>query len=354
MASKKSRGINLNNYLSQFAASISHIDNLMTENLKEKEIWWRDGTRSKTRMYFDVETGNHYVLQAIPQRHTEEAYLKRAIDSVLQKYQNTAGIFVKILGYKKVGDLHLFVYKLESNKTLHHQANERETIETGFIYPFLDPASHLHTYALKHREEIEERLAELSKKSTKHRITRLDQLNAKQYAINFARYANLPADTLHEYMAKNEFLDLAKKYLTAEDLQALVQHDGYPWHVTRERLIDPGDIKIGSVAIHLGCMLGHPSVFEKLSGDKEKSIEDIIDRYCIYTNQMHKKERIKNGFYVGAAYGNLRLTLGEFFNKKEKEILRKTAKDQLSILAKTEKSAHDILIILDILWEKGK
>ena len=336
-------------YLPQISKIIPGAETLSTAKVKQIGEWWSDGTRSITRIYESrgayALKRQHYIIQFIPDEHTEDALIKRAINDVFSRHDNLKDLFAKARGYEKAPDGHIFVYDPEWSKTLYGQLEDRnEKIEDASLIHFLDPVIALHSSEKKYVSEIEQRLSELSKDSDV-KVSALEKLTSEDYTSKVLNYCGVKNPEF-KGLLQEKFNGLFQKYFMNENLQALVQHDGYPWNITGERMIDPGDMKFGPRVMHLGCLLGHPSVFNRIR-NRVKGIDRILEYYTNCSGKQKFFEEIRGGFYLASFYANYRLTLGDTFNESIKRKLKRTALRQIRILSKTDRDAeivHDLII----------
>ncbi len=74
------------------------------------------------------------------------------------------------------------------------------------------------------------------------------------------------------------FKHFTVKYVQNPELTTYIQIDGFPRHDILCSLVDAGNIRPGSRATHLGALLGHPSVYNKI----KLRGSDIFSIFCRY------------------------------------------------------------------------
>ncbi|MBU2522879.1 MAG: hypothetical protein KKE23_01150 [Nanoarchaeota archaeon] len=154
------------------------------------------------------------------------------------------------------------------------------------------------------RINLEKNLSEFSN----GRFTQLREPSRKDYFRDLKRYMTI----LNEARLRIQPHQKQKivNGLTLEKFMGPNTHDGYPWHNLGEGnyLIDSGDVNICSFALHLGCLIGHHSIYHKIGN---VGAEHLINRFS-------KDPDLKKAFYSCAVYANLRELAGALTVKKTK------------------------------------
>lgn len=166
--------------------------------------------------------------------------------------------------------------------------------------------------------------------------------------------------------------ELTNHYLTNENLESIIHDNAYPWTNTNSCLLDAGNVKIGSIALDIGALVGgFPAVFNNLKGDVAETIERIAEDYLWKANQL-KRERcvslqtvrylenieieqklLENAIYFGAVYSNLKRAV-KLLRKKDQKFKQEikehkdAAMKQLGILAYRDGIANELMIRLEI------
>ncbi|MFC1685502.1 hypothetical protein ACFLZZ_00590 [Nanoarchaeota archaeon] len=323
---------------------------------------WKSGTRSIIDYYTAIEgddegsSGKHrYVPKIISPENAEDLIVEL---SALEDPTPLKDIFVNLVGHKVKNDYHLMVFEVPRFQTVYGRYDEDVIIpfedeQIELLRPF-KPLNRLKEDSPEVKK-IEERLKENSKLYLKGEepIEKLEKLTTDEYVEKFVRYAcpKNASESIKEEVG-NSFRYLTEKYLTNPDLMCLIQHDSYPWNHLGRRLVDAGDLKIGSPAIQLGCLYGNPRIYNRLFGLSKPPInanrrENV--EYCIgeiaknYSLELKlDPETIDKAIYVGAIYGNVRLLPAKDFNKQDKRKFRKAALEQVSILKEKDQGARDL------------
>jgi len=308
------------------------------ENLLLKDKWWRTGTRSSTERFGNKnDDEKSYLLKIVPSEYVEDVWIEIGASKAFQNHEDTKDIFCEFMGYEHSNEkrCHYLVFNTEKGYPLDKRFKNSKDIIVAELFDSMMVCGKLHNNALKYKWEIEK---EIRKVSGGRAVEHLEKLSEKQYARRFERYVNQKHNLSKKEAESLEgiFSEFAEEFLMDNDLKALIQHDGYPWHSTQTKLIDKGDLKIGCSSFHLGNLYGHPSIFNKLK-DVKNSISEIAKQYSLQIMMNpSKSEEVEKGMLLGAMYGNYKLTYGDFFNEEEKHTLRKTSAVQAWILSKKE------------------
>ena len=121
-----------------------------------------------------------------------------------------------------------------------------------------------------------------------------------------------------------------------------IQKDGFPFHNMFISLVDAGGVVYGHRAFHLGCLLGHPSVYGRLWDPKEnlnKTISAYLSKcriagngsgYLLSGGRELEKELL-DATYAAAIFGNLKVAAGIIHHRSGESIkpYLNTAEDQL-------------------------
>ncbi len=338
------------------------------EKIYDSMFRWRGGTRSLVKPY-SFETPYEgpggiigYAVKIIHEDDASDAQNEIVAPKVLGK------IFPQCVGFVKKGGHYILVNERPQKETLHQTYDGRRVVTPNDLIRAVDQDYFLNKFKPDSKEvrSINGKLAELRDKFDEG-DGKLDQLDLQRYVSNMLIYAGHKRRMSHRLSEKLEssFADLAEKYLVAEDLMRLIQHDGYPWNHLGDYLIDAGDLKIGSPGMQVGCLF-HESIFNKLflhaanmPQTQGMSLEELFDKRYNTIESIKKishhyalrmdidKERMENAVYVGAIYGNLRLTYGTPFENKgeweEVRRLRRASVELLEILSEKENSAKEFL-----------
>ncbi len=348
--------------------------NFSKRKIHEREPTWKEGTRSLTKGY-SVEGGgieedsgfNRYLAKIVPPRHIADSLTELA--SLDQENPAVSRILAPLAGHKVIDRSHLFVLELLKHVTLDERYHDDLIIPPNELVEIVEPCISLNNFKKDSEEvkNIEAKLKELSDEYLpgKPLIGKLDQLATEDYVRKFMKYLSLPKEISKRKRKeiRANFRDLTEKYLTNPELQRLIQHDGYPWNHLGVKLVDAGDVKIGSVAMQLGCLLGNPSIFDKLFYDprayplntnkQENARECIREVTHHYANALDLDPKtVERGTYVGGIYGNIRLLIAKDFGDLDKQRFRRAALEQLTILKKYEKSAGKLRRhLFDLGWK---
>lgn len=136
---------------------------------------------------------------------------------------------------------------------------------------------------------------------------------------------------------KEKFCKIAKSLIDPkhEDIMiTTIQRDGYPGHNLFVSNVDAGAVSYGHRGLHLGCLFGHPSVFNKFE-DHEQVMENLIKRYfeirkiflksdidgeISNNSDLSIKQELLNATYAGAIFGNLRMAAAQIHYEGDWEI----------------------------------
>jgi len=225
---------------------------------------------------------------------------------------------------------------------------EKEQLNVWLLAAALDPLVLL----MDHLQRYESKLKNLQE---------LKVLTLEDYTKNFCSmldFYNLSEG--EKETVKGRFKELANNYLLNEELETIIQYEGYPWHNDTTHLLH-GKFCRGSRGLQFGCLFGHPSVFNKIGRPEQSIYFLLVETYedfkrpwlnAQFRTALPKLDHnlLEKSFYVGAITGNANLLVeyADYINGKERNELENTIKDQLKILGeiKEENRADEIYKIL--------
>ena len=339
--------------------------------IHEREPTWKSGARSYTQSYtvegYRPDSSslefNRYLVKIVPMDFARDIFNELAVlDSTNSRISN---IFAPLVGYKSKGDHIIIVLELLKYLTLYEKYKGDIVIPLNDLLQATEPCISLNRFT-KDDEEVhmlEQKIHSLSEKywGKERAIRGLDQFTTEDYVSFFMKClsANKGIPEKVKSAIKDSIGELAKAYLTRPDMVRLIQHDCYPWNHLGNKLIDAGDMKLGSPGMQLGRLLGHPSIYNKLfypSGqtntnkqeNAEACIQEITDYYAAKLGL--DKRVVNSATYVGGMYGVVRLLPGQDFTECEKDEFKLAALDQLESLGKRDDTAKYLKKALALAW----
>lgn len=193
-----------------------------------------------------------------------------------------------------------------------------EKLVIDLIYPSLAPVLLLHV-------TLPERLAEREK------TLPLKRLTSSYYTGSFIRYLQILAgngefSSAQIVFLEREFENASRSFVAPmnEELNTIVQGDGYPHHNMMSSLIDAGCLARGNRALQLGCLLGHPAIFVRLRNPKGAA-KNVMENYFSKWRRLSEKEfagmsrekidsmqnELVNSIYPAMLFSNLKLAAGK-------------------------------------------
>ena len=265
----------------------------------------------------------------------EHYAIERAVLSVNSKLEKK--IYPELLSFSDKDYFLLMRYSLDKNleKMLDEGANVVKTISDS-----LNPVCLHHDCLINYKEDIEKEIKEIRNCSDK-KIDGLQVLDEEYFSKNIKKYQEI----LNGFLEKGIKDKISEKIpelcenLTKKEDYTSIRKDGYPWQNKVDNLVDAGSVCIGSRALDLGCLIGYPTIFNKLN---DGQFDLIIGDYCskvkaLNNNYNPDKHEFKRKIYSGAIFGNLREAAGLVYYKELGDAGRlsenlSTIKNQIELL----------------------
>jgi hypothetical protein len=273
-------------------------------------VFWRQGGRSKTKMYRHPKEHSFYMLKQLKhdnKNHYNDYITEEAVMHVVNKY--APDILPKLLSYGNEVLSKEKIFLIEGisdapNLQERMEKLEKKAVFTKDIAPALDIEFKFQDYFTKERiEEIEREMCRLSG----GKISSIPELKREDCVRNATRaFLHYDSDGSLKNKAYSFLNYFFENYLVLPEYRKVIQHDGYPTQNLITRLVDAGSIKIGPCLIQYGCTLGHPEVYFKMD-NKPETIRTAVGYILKQTQIKQNPDRLEAGLYAACIYGNLRL-----------------------------------------------
>ena len=258
-------------------------------------------------------------------------------------------------------NLLLLKYINDPSENLEDQIKLKQKVSSLDIVEALNPINLLHDYIpSRHYIDKKEPNGKEIGIGTKEEVLekRLDipDFDYSGYLKNVEAgiYTLFDADDSKKKSAYESLEKVSNSFMCNEDFKTTIQSEGYPHHDFITTLVDASNVCRGPRALHLGCLIGHPAVFNRLDNQKE-AIPDLIKGYLWRRDRLKEefklhtyiqpidKDFLESSVYIGAILGNLYMCskLDDIL-EDEKNEFKEAIKNQIDFLQDKNKYDKDI------------
>lgn len=208
---------------------------------------------------------------------------------------------------------------------LNTMINVSEQDKLHVIVKAFSPIIKCYKEVTKYKDKIDEALKEGNDELRKlggntDEEFKLKKLDKKYYDEKMLKYSS----RLENYLSPELKNKIAQKkdrlieLLTDETFYGIGSRDAYPWHNLQKFLIDAAGLCECSMGLHLGCTIGHPSIYDNLP-EGDKSFQFLTRMFMQKYNEtgrpdehnpMSEEGKFAMTTYAGASFGNFRLASG--------------------------------------------